>query len=246
VTPIIINSNDLLADRQGQLSNRQQARREAARAGLKTGLAFFVVVMLGTIGLIVYFSFGSGTVKSLTDPDSLTTLAIVTAVIGLVLVLGLLSSRKHLAATKHKIIQIAEGEALPGKIRPDSANFELKIGKSKIRLLTLEQLEAFEMGTSYRVYYLSGMMPTILSAEVVGPESEAGAFIEQEQPLEQDSVVLAQKKARRIVALLAILVLSFPLIVFIAFQIGLPPLFQAFLLAGLFAVGFLFVFWARR
>jgi len=238
------SSNDLIANRDGQLSPKQQARQQAAGTSLKMGIAFFILVMLGTFAFFIFTSLFSGTFTSLDDPDTKITLAIVVGVIGFIMAMGYFSSRKHMATTRTKQIQKAEGEAQPGKIRPDAAHFELKIGRAKIRLLTEEQLQAFQAGTAYRVHYLAGPIPTILSAEVMGTEEEAAVLMEQEPPLEQDSVLQAQKRARRVVAILAILTLGFPTILLLASN--LPGFWFLLVLVLLFGVGILFVFWAMR
>lgn len=240
----LFSSTDLLANRGGQLSPRQEARQQAAGTSLKVGIAFFVLIMLGTFAFFIFASLSSGTFTSLDDPDTKITMAIVIAVIGFIIIVGYFSSRKHMATTRTKQIQKAEGEAQPGKIRPDSAQFELKVGRSKIRLLTEEQLQAFQAGTAYRVFYLAGPMPTILSAEVIGTEEEAAVLMEQETPLEQDSVLHAQKRSRLMVAILGILALGFPTILLLASD--LPGIWFLLLLVALFGVGMLFVSWAVR
>ncbi len=203
-------------------------------------------MMIGTIGLVAIFSLLSDTSKGLTDPDFITTISILGGVIALILIVGLISSRKYLATTQTKTIQVAEGEAQVGKLRPNSAYFDLVIGKHKIRLLTLEQIKAFQIGTAYRPYYLSGPIPTILSAEVIGTEAETSAFREEEGQIEQDQIVQAQQKGRRVVWVMVVLALGFPLILFVASAAGVPSFLQMLLWFGLFALGLLFVVWVRR
>jgi len=238
-------SRDLLANRAGQLSERQQARQQAAGVSLRLGMTIFIVVMVGTLGVIAFASLTSGTSQSLTDPEMLTTLGIAGGVIGLVILLSFLfSGRNYLKAVRETKIKVAEGEAQVGKVKEDAAHFEIKIGKAKIRLLTLEQLEAFEMGTAYRVYYLPGPIPTILSGEVMGTEAEAHQLLESETPLENDAILEGHQRMRPVGIVLAVLALGIPLTVFAASS--LPGILRiiVFLMALGASVGF--VFWALR
>lgn len=238
-------SRDLLANRAGRLSERQQARQQAAGVSLRLGMTIFIVIMVGTLGVIAFASLQSGTATSLTDPEMLTTLGIAGGVIGLVILLSFLfSGRSYLKAARETKIKVAEGEAQPGKIKEDAAHFEIKLGKTKVRLLTPEQLEAFEMGTGYRVYYLPGPIPTILSGEVIGTEDEANRYLEAEIPLEKDAVLEGHRRTRPIGVVLAVLTLGIPLAVFAAASLsGFLRIIVSLAVLGV-SVGF--VFWALR
>lgn len=238
------SSNDLLANRQGRLSPLQQARQQATGVGIKLGVAVFIFVLLGSIGLIVAFSVDTGPTKSASNQDFLTNLIIASIVIGLIILVSYFSSRKHIATTQSKTIQIAEGEVQHGKMRPDSAHFEIKIGNNKIRLLTYEQLEAFQVGTAYRIYYLKGPVPTILSAEVIGSEAEASLYVEEAKPIEQDVTLRSLKKGHKIVVVLALLVLIIPIVFFMTASFA--GIFKLLVWSGMMLVSFFFVFWALR
>jgi hypothetical protein len=238
-------SRDLLANRAGRLSTRQQARQQAAGVSLRLGMTIFIVIMVGTLGVIAFASLTSGTSQSLTDPEMLTTLGIAGGVIGLVILLSFLfSGRNYLKAARETKIKVAEGEAQPGKIREDAAHFEIKLGKAKIRLLTLEQLGAFEMGTGYRVYYLPGPIPTILSGEVMGTEDEANQFLEAEIPIEKDTVLEGHRRTRPIGVVLAGLTLGVPLAIFAA--ASLPGIWRFIVSLAVLGASVGFVFWALR
>jgi hypothetical protein len=237
-------SRDLLANRAGQLSPRQSARQGAAGVSLKVGIAFFVFVMLGTLGVIAFFSSATGANEGASRYDTLVTGGIVVGVVALILVISLLASRKQLAATRAKHIQKAEGQAAHGKIRADAAHFEIKIGKTKIRLLTQGQLDTFQVGESYRVHFLPGSIPTVLSAEVLGTEAEAAEFLEPETALEDDEILKQHRRARPVVVLLAVLTLGIPLAAFAVSS--LPGLWRLFAMLALLGVGIGFVAWALR
>lgn len=240
----LFSSTDLLANRAGRLSPRQEARQDAAGLGIKTGMAVAAFVLLGTLGVIAVFSLTSGTSSGLDDPDLWTTLAIAGGILGLITVVSYFSSRRHVAATKNRLIKVAEGEARQGKIRADAAHFEITIGKTGLRLLTEDQLEAFNPGESYRVYYLPGPIPAILSGEVIGTEAEAAQFIELEPPIEEDDVLQRQHKGRRVAMIVGILAIAFPLV--LAAASSLPGILFLLVFAGLLGIGIAFVFWALR
>lgn len=238
------SSRDLLANRAGTLSPRQQARQSALGTSLKVGIGFFVVVMLGSLGVIFIMSSASGANEGASSFDTMVTTGILIGVVALILVVSLFASQKHLAATKEKQIQKAEGEMSHGKIRADAANFEIKIGRTRIRLLTQEQLEAFQVGERYRVYFLPGPVPTILSAEVLGTEAEAESYIEPADSIEDDEIIQRQKRARPIVVVLAVLTLGIPLAGFAASM--LPDSLRCVAMFALLGVGIGFVVWALR
>jgi len=109
------------------------------------------------------------------------------------------------------------------------------------KVLTQEQLEAFQPGVEYRVYYLPGPAPTILSAEVVGsawPE-EAGEAEDTHAP---DVVVQMQQRARLIPVVLGVLALGIPIVAFAAS--ALPASQRAVVWVALLAVAVGFVVWA--
>lgn len=238
------SSRDLLANRAGKLSERQKARQSAAGTSLKVGIAFFVVVMLGSLGLFFFFSSATGANEGASEFDTMVGTGAVIGITVLILIISLFSSQKHLAATKEKQIQKAEGEMSLGKIREDAANFEIKIGRTKIRLITLDQLEAFQVGERYRVHFLPGPIPTILSAEVIGTEAEADQYIEPADSIEDDEVIQQHKRARPIVVVLAVLTFAFPLTMFAASV--LPESLRCVVWLALLGIGFGFVTWALR
>ena len=131
-------------------------------------------------------------------------------------------------------------------MRADQANIQLKIGTTGLRLVTLEQLKAFQPGIEYRVFYLAGSVPTIPSAEVVGSEGgleEIGSSV-PDVPVEKDVVVQMQSHARPILYVLAVLVLGIPLL---GFAIGgLPAMLRGIVWGGILCVAVGFVFWALR
>jgi hypothetical protein len=238
------SASDLRANRSGQFSPRQQARLQASGASIGLSLIVFTLVMLGTIGVSVVISLASGATPDLTNNESRTTILVLAGVIGLVIVYGYFSSRKHIAATRAKTFKVAEGVAQVGKIRADAAHFEIKIGRNRLRLPAQEQFDAFEPGTAYRIYFVPGPIPTILSGEIIGTEAEADLPDDPEAPLEQDVILRRHQAGRPVVIVLALLALGIPLVGVAAST--LPGGLRALVMFGLLAAAILFVFWALR
>jgi hypothetical protein len=238
----LFSTNDLRANHSGRLSERQQARLRAAGASQRLSLGIFVVVMVGTLGVIAIGSLSSGSAASLGSPEMAATLLIASFAIGIVIVIGVLSSRKYVLATRPRKILVVEGSAQAGKIQPDEAHFEIKIGAVKIRLLTEEQLAAFQIGVAYRVFYAPGPTPTILSGEVVGSEVEARPDSEPETTLAQDVILQRHRRARPVLVVLAALALGIPLVAIAT--ANLSGILRWGSIALLLGVSIWFVFWA--
>jgi hypothetical protein len=228
---------DLRANRSGQISQRQAARLRAGSIGMRLGMAVFVVVMLGTLGIIALSTMQLGGVAG--SNGAMVTVGTLGAVVLVVIAIGWLSSRTYMAAARSRQFNVAKGPAAIVAQNPAQNNIKIKIGATTLRLLTLEQLSAFEPGAEYRVYYLAGPVPTILSAEVVG--SEALAADEPEgSALDADAAQLAElqafKRGYALVIAIGILALAIPGVAVLG--AGLPAGLRGTLLAvlGLLAV----------
>jgi membrane protein implicated in regulation of membrane protease activity len=199
---------DLRANRAGQISQRQTARLRAGSIGMRLGMAVFVLVMLGTLAIIALSTLQMGGGSS----DALVTVGVLGAVVLVVIVIGWLTSRGYMAAARSRQINVARGPAAVVAENVAQNNIKIKIGTTTLRLLTLEQLSAFQPGSEYRVYYLAGPVPTILSAEVVG--SQALADGPDEPALEDGAMQQAEmqtfKRGYAIVIVIGILALAIP------------------------------------
>ena len=231
----LFSGADARANRAGKLTPRQHARLGAARASMTLAMIIFIVVMLGSVGVVLVVSNASGT------GIGLETLLILGAVVLIVILIGFFSSRSYFDAASPKQFKIAQGVAAIGKINAEQARFELKIGATKIRLVTQEHLDAFEPGIAYRVAYTAGPTPTILSAEVIGTEADADASA-QDDVRAPDPVLERHARARPILFVLAALVLGIPLVGVAAS--ALPEFLRALVWLALFVSAIAFVFWA--
>ncbi len=238
------SATDLNANRQGKLSSRQQARQRAAGTNMWLAVGVFIFVMIGSLGVILFMNRPAGVTGDLNGNG--TTLLVMAAAVGIAILVGVLISLRYMTAAREKQISAAEGTAKWGKIETEQANFELRIGTKKLRLLTEEQLVSFVEGEEYRVYYLNGRVPTILSAEAIGSRTEfQESYAELEDSnYDQDQVVQMQRKARSILFVLPVLVLGFPLIGFAT--TGFPPLLRWSVMALLLLISIVFVYWAMK
>jgi hypothetical protein len=240
----LFSGADLRANRSGRLSPRQQNRLRAAGGSQRLALAVFVVVMAGTLAVILFGALLSSSRSGLEPGTLVLPLAIIAAVIGGVILIGLLTSRRYMLGAQIKQMVMAQGPAAVGRVRSEAAQFEIRIGAAKIRLLTQEQLEAFQPAVEYRVFYLPGPAPMVLSAEVIGTEAEAEVDAQDEPPVEQDAVIKMQRQARSILIVLAALVLGIPLLGFAAS--ALPAGLRWAVWVALLAVAVGFAYWALR
>jgi len=212
---------DLRANRAGRLSKRQQTLLSTARSTGRLAMFIFVLVMLGTMGIIAFTIFQSpGKSGSSVEPAGgatqagsiLVILGIVVAAVLLTIIIGVAISRRYIAALNTKQIDVAKGRAEVASNKGN--NWRVRIGSTKLRLSRPSQLASFQPGTPYRVYYLAGPVPNILSAEVVNPdfvEAEGEADIEPAEQVEQDPIVQASKGARLVLIILGLLVLEIPI-----------------------------------
>lgn len=200
---------DLRANRGGRISQRQTAVLRAAGTGMRLGMAVFAVVMVGSVGIVAFSTMqSSGAIPG--SSDGLVTLGIAGAVAVVVIVIGYLLSRGYMSAARSRQISVAKGSARV--LSEELNNFRIAIGSTKLRLLTEEQLAAFQPGTEYRVYYLAGPVPTILSAELAGaPPLDAGIPGEEEDPALQSTQMQTIRRGYLIVIMIGVLALGLPI-----------------------------------
>jgi len=202
-------------------------------------MGIFVVVMLCTIGIVAFAALQSSTFGGPGNRDMLISMAGIAVGVGVVILIGFLTSWRYMRTTLSKQVSVAEGSAAFGKVRAEAAHFEIKIGATKLRLLTEEQQTAFQPGIEYRVFYLAGPAPTILSAEVMGTEAETYGREAETAPIEQDVVLLRQRRAVPLLFALGGLVLCIPIVGIAASS--LPDDIRFLIMAGLCAVAIGFV-----
>lgn len=223
----MFHPTDLQFNRSGKLSQRQQARLRAGRGSMLMGLFVFVFVMLGTFGFILFMQQQSGKdyrhnvapmvsaqIAERVTSEQWTSVIILAAVIGVIVIGSIVWFVIQRARTATRQISVAKGKAEVVSDDQTNYNIKIKIGPTVLRLMTLDQLEAFSSGIEYRVFYLAGPRPTILSAEVVGSEMITDAAIpnEKEEELEQIKFMQLQKRGRVIAIMVGLLAIVIPFV----------------------------------
>jgi hypothetical protein len=199
------DAGDLRANRQGRLSPRQDARLRAGLTGMRLSLAVFAVVMLGTLGVVAFSNWNlTGSALGEGGPVAM---GVIAAVVGVVIALGVWQSRGFMTAARSRRIQVATGLAEVVSEGPDE--YHVRVGPTRLRLASEEQLQALSPGTEYAVYYLAGRVSTVLSAEPVGAGSASGPAAPA--PSERDGQVTVIRRGYVIVAMIGALALGMPL-----------------------------------
>jgi hypothetical protein len=193
---------DLRANRAGRLSPRQEARLRAGHTGMRLALAVFALVMLGTVG-IVAFANRDLAVGALGGDDRVAVGAIAAVVVAVV-AFGYWQSRGYMSAARSRRVEVATGAATVVE-----GEEHVRIGPTRLRLAGEEQRGAFTPGIEYRVYYLAGTVPFVLSAEVAGagpaPDGDVAA------PSAVDGHVTVIRRGYLIVVLIGVLALVIPI-----------------------------------
>ena len=226
---------DLVANRAGRLSPRQTALLRAGRIGMQLSLAVFAVVMLGSVGLVVFFNLRLDTPGGWSSG-----LWVPAAVAAVVIAGGYLLSRGHLSAARSQQVRVAHGAVEVVSNAADDCR--IRIGATPLRLASTAHLEAFQAGIEYRVYYLPGPRTIVLSAEAPWGEGAAppDAIATEDAPVTTTADQLAVfRRAYLIVALLGVLALGIPVA---GVMVGsLPPGLRPVAWIGLLAVTIGFV-----
>ena len=207
---------------------------------MQLSLGVFVAVMLGSVGLVAFFS------GRLHPPGgALSGVGVAAGVALAVVLVGYFLSRPYLSAVRSSRLSVARG---PVEIVSDALDdCRVRIGGTELRLPDTDALPAFQPGVEYRVYYLAGPVAHMLSGEALsgggisrepGPDREADAA-ERAAASAQIGLV---RRAYLIVILLGILALGIPLA---GVLVGdLPARLRPVAWIGLFAVAVGFVWLA--
>jgi hypothetical protein len=140
-----------------------------------------------------------------------------------------------MAAARSRQIRVAAG---PAEVVPDG----LRIGSTRLRLAGEEQLGAFTPGAEYRVYYLAGPAPIVLSAEAAG--AGAASDTEEAAPSGADRHLAVIRRGYVVVVLIGVLALVVPIAGIAAGR--LSPGLQALVWIALLAVAIGFACFAVR
>jgi hypothetical protein len=174
-TAFDFTDDDLVANRAGRLSPAQQARMSKLRgraqvANLVFGAVFVVILVVIAIivlpGVLAPQPAGSSAV-----PPGIIAL-VLAGVLG-VIVFSVFRSRRKLQGVAGAVLT-TEGEAKTrsgsvevGDGAGEAAVYRLTVGSVTFPLSSADQLAPFLQGTRYRVYYVKGTLPVVVSAEAV-------------------------------------------------------------------------------
>lgn len=237
----LFDNADLRANRSGRLSPRQQARLQATAGSQRLVLLVFAVVLAAGLVFILLF----GTASDGGNELSLQTALLAIAATGGTLLIGYLISQPFLLRSGSQQAMLATGTAIPGRVKPEAARFEILIGAARLRLSTEEHFRAFEPGVEYRLFYLPGPVAMILSGEVIGTEAESDPVPGEAAALLADDVVLGRSRSARWVIIgLGLLVIAIPAAGYAA--AALPGGLRAVAYAGLLGIAIGFTYWALK
>jgi uncharacterized membrane protein (DUF485 family) len=235
------DASDLVANRAGRISPRQDALLGAGRRGMLLSLAVFAAVMVGSVGLVAFFD------RQLQTPGGQGSIAVAAGVALVVIVAGYLQSRRYLSAAGSRKLSAAQG---PAEVVSDSENdCRVRFGRTSLRLPGAAALGAFEPGQEYRVYYLAGPVAHVLSAESLSREiSSRGPAAETATDAAEHETASAQigivRRGYVIVVVIGLLALGIPLAGFFVRDLSGP--LRPFAWIGLLAVAVGFVWFAIR
>lgn len=166
---------DLAANRAGRLSPPQQAKMTKAKGqsqvmNLVFG-ALFVVILVVIAVIVLPPLFAPQPANSSAVPPGIIVLVVV--VVAGIIAFTVLRSRRRLARLDGAVLmtegeaKTREGEAGIGDDTLSLGVYRLTVGSVTFPLSTAAQLGVFSDGQRYRVYYVKGTLPVIVSAETV-------------------------------------------------------------------------------
>jgi hypothetical protein len=230
---------DVRANRAGRMSRRQEALLQVAGRNVRLGFFVFAVVLLGSVAFVGFLAIqagGSSPSDLLADPGMLTALGVVVAVAVAVIGIGAVLTQRYTSNLSARQFSVARGEA---RVAHNAAgNWQIRIGVTRLRLPSEDHLQAFRPGVEYRVFYLPGAMPMILSAETTAgdrPDTLRPLTAAEEAALAaKDPGVRGARYAWLVVAALGVMALGIP--VAGVLSAALPAWQRCVVMGGLFAL----------
>ncbi|MEO8528068.1 MAG: hypothetical protein ABI435_03225 [Pseudolysinimonas sp.] len=166
---------DLATNRAGKLSPTQQTKMTKAK-----GQSQVMNLVFGAIFGVILIVIGVIVIPPLLAPQPANSSAVPPGIIVLVIVVvagimgfSLMRSRRKLNRLDGAVLmtegeaKTKEGEASIGDDALSMSTYRLKVGSVTFPLSTAAQLGVFSDGQRYRVYYVKGTLPIIVSAETV-------------------------------------------------------------------------------
>ncbi|HVH07427.1 MAG TPA: hypothetical protein VNE71_15660 [Myxococcota bacterium] len=223
------DASDLAENRSGRLSARQVARLGAARGAARIALGVFAAVTLAS---------GAFVARSLAPEHRPWALGATAAAAAI----GVVLSRSSLAALGSRSVSVAEGLA------EADAEDRLLLGGKRLVLGAPGQLEAFEPGAAYRVFYVDGPRALVLSAEALDERVPPATHVQPPGDPSRDPIVALARRARWIPVVIVALSAQMVGVILLARDLARGPRAAVFL--AMVAEGVTFavvtVRWLRR
>jgi hypothetical protein len=201
---------------------------------MRLSLAVFALVTLGTIGVMVLVNRDPH--DGVLGGDGRSTMGIIAAIVVGVVALGYWQGRHYMGAARSRRILVATGPAAV-----TDGDDHVRIGPTRLRLPGDEQRAAFAPGTEYRVHYLAGPIPIVLSAEPVGA-GPAPDLDDATQSVADETALF--RRGYVIVVLLGILAVGIPIAGIAANKV--PGRLGGMVWIGLFVLAIGFAWFAVR
>lgn len=165
MTAFAFDADDLDANRQGRLSARQRVNLRATNQAM---------VIMGTVMVGVTYLFLAAmpllmSDRATTSADGTIGLIIGTAIITVLLLGSFARGYWQMRGQVHGWVRVADGVAAPAVMGGDTAATQAvrtsRVGTLAVPLVAAGQETALMAGRRYRVYYLPGPLPRVLSVD---------------------------------------------------------------------------------
>jgi len=165
MTAFAFDADDLDANRQGRLSARQRVNLRASNQAM----VIMGAVMVGVTYLFLAFMPSLMNDRATTTTDGTIALVIGTGLITLLLLASFAHGYWQMRGQVHGWVRVSDGVAAPAVLGGDSAATQAvrtsRVGRLAVPLVSAEQEAALVSGVRYRVYYLPGPLPRVLSVD---------------------------------------------------------------------------------
>jgi MFS family permease len=173
MTAFAFDADDLEANRQRRLSSRQRVNLRASNQAM----VIMGTVMIGVTYLFLAFMPWMMGDTAASGDDGQIGLVIGGVLITLLLLVSVVRGYWQMRGQVHGWVREADGVAAPPVMGGDSAATRSvrtsRVGPLAVPLVSGEQARALQPGVRYRVYYLPGPLPRVLSVDAEAVPTDA-------------------------------------------------------------------------
>jgi hypothetical protein len=173
MTAFSFDADDLEANRRGRLSSRQRVNLRASNQAM----VIMGTVMIGVTYLFLAFMPWMMGDTAASGDDGKIGLVIGGVLITLLLLVSVVRGYWQMRGQVHGWVREAEGVAASPVVGGDSAVTRLvrtaRVGTLAVPLVSADHARALQPGVRYRVYYLPGPLPRVLSVDVEAAPADA-------------------------------------------------------------------------